>query len=195
MEEKIRSEADTHFGTCLELVSRFKSTGPPRPELPTMRDREVEVETKWRDYENWAKSWKQFVQARLDWEQERTAAVLAELPDPQCNQCHGTGVVLRDLEARKLEYWTLHWKADKWDYWAPMWGEDTLIDTWRQALQSRPHLAAEFSQDTARLQEIASLSDYNDEWGVTGRIMRYLAAHEKASIPYAVLTSDGTWHE
>ena len=178
MEENARQEADGRFGTAVKLADRFKSSGPARPELPTLADSESDAASKWRDYENWAGTWKHFVQKRLDWEQRRTAELVAGLKaDPRCQQCHGTGVVLTGVQFRK------------WDYWFTAVEERSLREMWQKATQLRPQIAAQFSLDLAKLS-----GDFEDE-AVSGRIMHYLAAHEKASIPYAVLTSDGTWHE
>src|SRR5262249_47587263 len=38
MEKNAREEADGRFGTAVKLADRFKSTGPARPELPTLAD-------------------------------------------------------------------------------------------------------------------------------------------------------------
>ena len=178
MEENARQEADGRFGTAVKLADRFKSSGPARPELPTLADSESDAASKWRDYENWAGTWKHFVQKRLDWEQARTAELVAGLKaDPRCQQCHGSGVVLTGLEFRK------------WDYWVAAIEEKSLRGMWQKAIQLHPQIASQFSPDLAKLS-----GDFEGE-AVSGRIMHYLAAHERASIPHAVLTPDCTWHE
>jgi hypothetical protein len=167
----VREAADAEFGTFQTLREVFSA----REDVTALRAEQAKAfETK--DDDLYAKTeealdalWKPYIRPRLAREKELLdARTDKEAPDPECDECHGTGTHASTYNPKS-----------KWDWWR-------IGGRWDGSL---------FGEDVAKARRTDggfNFSPTNQELRNNSRIVSDLPVD---FTPFAILTPDGEWHE